>query len=314
MTSTSRAFAAALIALLAMASPAAAGPRPLFGFNDEAQSFERHPDRASAAGARVARIPVSWELAEPKRGEYDFSALDPAVTALNARGVRVLFAISAAPEWARTGCETNFLVPTCGPGRGFEDDYQRLALQLLHRYQGSKIQAWNEPNIPLFGNLRPKRAAELTNALHAIAPRAVVGPAPSPGDPDHIRYTKRLYRHVHRSVPLGANFYPRSVITIRSLKKDWPEIEEIAGRRQVWVSEIGFSSSEFGHDGQARRAARAYRFLARHGVHAIIFHRLLDVHVEDSPWLSSLGVLDRDGKPKPAYRALKREVRRADGR
>jgi hypothetical protein len=224
--------------------------------------------------------------------------------------VRILFALSAAPDWARTGCEPNFVMPTCGPGRGHEDDYQRLALALLQRYPGSKVQAWNEPNIPLFGNLRPRRAAELTNALYAVAPNAVIGPGASPGGGTNLPYTRRLYRKVNRHVPLAVNFYPRSVISLRGLGKDWPIVREIAGKRQVWVTEIGFSSSEFGRRGQARLAADAYRFLARHGARAIVFHRLVDVPVAGSSWLSSLGLLDSAGKPKPAFRALRRVVRK----
>jgi hypothetical protein len=122
-----------------------------------------------------------------------------------------------------------------------------------------------------------------------------------------------LYRHVNRDVPLAVNFYPRSVISLRRLADDWPDVREIAGHRQIWVTEIGFSSSEYGRRGQATRAARAYRFLTRKGAHAIIFHRLLDVHVEGSRWLSSLGLLDSVGKPKPAFRALRDAVRRAPG-
>jgi hypothetical protein len=201
------------------------------------------------------------------------------------------------------------VLATCGPGRGHEGDYQRLALALLQRYPGSKVQAWNEPNIPLFGNLRPKRAAELTNSLYAVAPHAVVGPGASPGGGANLSYTRRLYRKVNRHIPLAINFYPRSVVSLRGLEEDWPEVREIAGKRQVWVTEIGFSSSEFGQRGQARLAADAYRFLARHGARAIIFHRLLDVHVAGSRWLSSLGLLDSTGEPKPAYRALRRVIR-----
>lgn len=303
--------AIALLAALLALAPSAAAKRPLFGFNDAADSFERHPHRAAAGGARIARVPVSWELTEPEPGEYDWSAIDPAAAALRARGIRILFALSAAPDWARTGCEPNFPLTTCGPGRGHEDDYQRLALALLARYPGSKIQAWNEPNIELFGALHPKRVAALTNALYAVAPRAIVGPAASPGDARHLPYTRRMYRHINRHVPLGVNFYPRSVVSLRGLVEDWPTVREIARKRQIWVTEIGFASSEYGRAGQARRAAHAYRFLARRGAHAIIFHRLLDVHIEGSRWLSSLGMLDAHGNPKPAFAALRRAIRRA---
>jgi hypothetical protein len=301
---------ALLIVALVLAAPAAAKPRPLFGFNDSPQSFALHPDRAAADHARIARLPVSWALTEPTRGTYDWSEIDPAVQALAARGVRVLFVISAAPPWAAPGCVTDSYLATCAVGYGYEGDYQRLALALLARYPRSKVQAWNEPNIQPFGALAPKRAAELTNDLYAVAPHAVIGPAASPGDDRHLPYTRRMYRYINRHVPLGVNFYPRSVVNGRGIGVDWRAASAIAGDRQIWVTEVGFSSDQFGRAGQAAKAAQAYGFLATHGAHAIIFHRLLDVPVAGSRWLSTLGLLDRDGMPKPAFRALRRAVSR----
>jgi hypothetical protein len=305
-----RTVAALLIGALVLAAPAAAKPRPLFGFNDSPESFALHPDRAAADHARIARVPVSWALTEPTRGTYDWSGIDPAVEALAARGVRVLFVISAAPDWAAPGCVTNVYLATCAVGYGYEGDYQRLALALLARYPRSKVQAWNEPNIPLFGELAPTRAAELTNDLYAVAPHAVIGPAASPGDELNLPYTRRMYRRINRHVPLGVNFYPRSVVNGRGIGVDWHAASEIAGDRQIWVTEVGFSSDQFGRAGQAAKAAQAYDFLAAHGAHAIIFHRLVDVPIAGSPWLSSLGVLDAAGDPKPAFGALRKAVRR----
>lgn len=292
---------------VALAAPATVAAKPLFGFNDSAQSFAEHPAYA-ATDAQIARLPVSWELTEPTRGTYDFSALDPAVNALEARGVRVLFVISAAPAWAAPGCVPDAPASTCSVGHGHEEAYQRLAVALLGRYPGAKIQAWNEPNIPEFGALHPKRAAQLTNALYAVAPGRIIGPAASPGDARHLPYTRQMYRHINRHVPLAVNFYPRSVVAQRSIGTDWRYTRDIAGHRRIWVTEIGFASSEFGDRGQAAKAVMAYRFLADHGAHAVIFHRLVDVPVAGSPWLSSLGLLDADGQPKPAFTALTNAV------
>jgi hypothetical protein len=292
-----------------VAAPASGAQRPLFGFNDSPQSFDEHSEQAAVAHARIARVPVSWELTEPQRGVFDWTELDPAVAALEAHGIRVLFVISAAPTWAAPVCVPDPLT-TCGVGRGFEGDYQTLALQLLSRYPRSKIQAWNEPDIPAFGDLQPKRVAELTNDLYAVMPHAVIGPAASPGDALHLPYTRRMYRHINRHVPLGVNFYPRSAVNGRGIGVDWRDASEIAGDRQIWVTEVGFSSDQYGRAGQAAKAAQAYSFLDDHGAHAIIFHRLLDVPVAGSPWLSSLGMLDAAGDPKPAFRALRLAVKR----
>jgi hypothetical protein len=309
MRAAGRVLVAVIAIAIVSATPTAAAAKPLFGFNDAAESFSEYADVA-ATDAQIARLPVSWELTESVPGTYDFSELDPAVNALEARGVRVLFVISAAPAWATTGCVPDAPISTCAVGRGYESDYQRLALALLARYPGSLIQAWNEPNIAEFGALHPKRAAELTNALYAVAPGRIIGPAASPGDAKHLPYTRRLYRHINRHVPLAVNFYPRSVVSTRSIGTDWRDVRDIAGHRQIWVTEIGFSSSEYGQRGQAAKAVLAYRFLDDHGAHAVIFHRLLDVPVDGSPWLSTLGLLNADGQPKPALRALTKAVRR----
>jgi hypothetical protein len=297
----------ALVAGLLAAPSAAAAPKPIFGFNDTAETFAARADAVKGAGAKMARIPVSWERTERWRGSYDFGWLDDAVTELGSRGVRPLFVLHAAPGWAAPDCN-RFITQTCAPGEGFEGAYAELALRLLQRYRGSQIQAWNEPNLREFGDISPERAAELTNVLYGIAPRKVIGPAASPGGIDYMRYTAAAYRQIRPEVPLALNIYPRSVISAGQIGEDWRRAERIAGRRPIWVTEIGFSTSEFGPRGQAWHTAAAYRYLARHGARAIIFHCLQDSPTAPSPWLGTLGVLRSDGARKPAYRALRKAV------
>jgi len=295
----------ALIAGLLAVPGADASNGPIFGFNDTPETFAARADAAKNAGAKMARIPVSWELTEPRPGQYDFSRLDPAVTAVGSRGIRPLFVLSAAPDWAAPQCDRS-ATPSCAVGEGFEDAYAQMALQLLQRYRGSQVQAWNEPNLPGFGGITAERVAELTNALAAVAPRKVIGPAASPGRPDYLGYTARAYRRIDRRVPMALNLYPRSVFRAQHLGEDWRRAAHIAGDRQIWVTEIGFSTWEFGAGGQARESVSAYRFLAEHGARAIIFHCLQDPADTDNDWLGTLGLLSTDGQPKPAFRALRR--------
>jgi len=297
-----------LLALLAglLAVPAAnASTGPIFGFNDTPETFAAHADAAQNAGAKMARIPVSWERLEPRPGRFDFSWLDPAVTAVGGRGIRPLFVLSAAPDWAAPQCD-RAVTPVCPVGQGFEDAYAQMALELLQRYRGSQVQAWNEPNLPGFGGISPDRVAELTNVLYRVAPRKVIGPAASPGKSDYLGYTARAYRDINPHVPLAVNIYPRSVFRALRLEDDWGRIRRIAGRRPIWVTEIGFSTYEFGPKGQARESASAYRFLAEHGARAIIFHCLQDPSNTANEWLGTLGLLNADGQPKPAFAALRR--------
>src|SRR4051794_41446330 len=87
------------LAALSVAVPGARASM-IFGFNDAPQVFAADDGSVERAGARIARVAVSWELAEPRRGEYDWSQTDRAAAALRAQGVRLLFVISAAPAWA----------------------------------------------------------------------------------------------------------------------------------------------------------------------------------------------------------------------
>ncbi len=88
--------------------------------------------------------------------------------------------LSAAPRWAAPDCN-RAVTPTCAVGEGYEAYYVRVALQLLQRYRGSQIQAWNEPNIAAFGWIPPERVAQLTHLLYEVAPKKVIGPGASPG-------------------------------------------------------------------------------------------------------------------------------------
>ena len=300
------ATALASLAIAGTGAGAAAAP-PLFGFNDSPATFAAHAGAAARAGARIARVPVSWELVQPRPATSDWSSLDGAVAALHARGIRVLFVLGAAPAWARPDCTPDSTVPTCPPDPAYDNAFARFGLALLKRYPGARLQAWNEPNIAAFGALSPSRAAALTNVLRPIAPRRVIAPAPSPGD-GYLRYATRMERRLDPGTPIAANFYPRSVVSTHSLDVDWPRVRRIAGGREIWVTEVGFASSEYGRQGQARRAGHALRFLARHGARAIIFHRLMDQADAPSSWLGTLGVLGVEGREKPAFRALARAV------
>lgn len=304
---TRAAVAAAVASGLVALFPAPSGAT-LLGFNDTAETFGRDAHRAAEAGARIARVPVSWELTEPSPGDYDWSDLDAAVESLAGERIRVLFALGTAPEWAAGGCDSTWTA-TCGVGAGYEDEFARFAQALLARYPGSVAESWNEPDLIQFGNLSARRVAELTRVLYRVAPGRIIGPASSPGNPAQAVYTRRIYRRLPRDVPMAVHLYPRDGRRAMRLRHDWRQSRAIAGSRQVWVTEVGFAEAEYGPRGQARRIVAAYRFLHRRRAEAIIYHRLRDAEASWNDWLGSLGILAVDGTPKPAYRALTRVVR-----
>ena len=175
------ALALTLFALLACAGSAlaAAGAMQL-GFSDNAFVTAKGPevmDLAIKSGGRLVRLNCAWSVVararpadeqNPADPAYDFAALDAAVRAAIARGLRPFILIGAAPPWAE------------GPGRpaiGKEDGAQanvapgawkpdaaafgRFAAAVASRYSGTfraaagdqplprvrDFQAWNEPNL-----------------------------------------------------------------------------------------------------------------------------------------------------------------------
>jgi hypothetical protein len=175
----------AVVALAAATFPAAdAGARtPTLGFADPL-FVSSDPGlrglwlkRSVDAGAGIARLTVSWRAiapqmppagfrpAAPDEPAYDFALLDADVHDATAHGLKVLFTVVSAPDWAE------------GPGRpgGAEPGtwdpspsaYGAFASALAARYSGAfpdpaqpgsmlprvrYFQAWNEPNLHDFLN------------------------------------------------------------------------------------------------------------------------------------------------------------------
>jgi hypothetical protein len=233
-----------------------------------------------------------------------WSEFDEAVQELEASSIRPLFVIFAAPPSAAGECEPH-PPSTCGIAAGHGAEYVEFVAELMERYPQALVQVWNEPDIGQYGGMPARRVAALTEAVAGRFPGRVVGAAASPANPKALRYTRRAYRGVPRSVPMAVHFYPRSPVNADGYRKSWRKARKIAGKRALWVTEVGYASSSYGHDGQAKALRRTYRFLARHRAAAVIVHRLRDAPTHDSAWLSSMGMLNVDGSPKPAYEALR---------
>src|SRR5690242_11168617 len=175
-------------------------------------------DRAKGAGGKLVRLNVVWrnfaptppaDPANPADPAYKWNSLDSAVNDAAARGLKIMFTVYNAPDWAEGPS------PPSGVGQGSWEPnpqaYGAFAHALATRYSGSfhdkhgallphvgVFEAWNEPNQEQYlapqwtaGNkpFGPTLYRHLLNALFAgvksVQPKAtVVGGATSPyGDP-----------------------------------------------------------------------------------------------------------------------------------
>ncbi|MCK6535878.1 MAG: beta-galactosidase [Polyangiaceae bacterium] len=104
-------------------------------------------DLAKELGGQWIRIDFNWDIGEPQKGKYDWSAFDTVLDAAKARNLKVFATIGYTPQWASQGNTK---------GDGFNNDvpdaaaYKAFVLAAAQRYADGRVAAWgtwNEPNL-----------------------------------------------------------------------------------------------------------------------------------------------------------------------
>lgn len=104
-------------------------------------------DLANELGGEWIRIDFNWDIGEPQKGNYDWSAFDAVIDAAKARNLKVFATIGYTPQWASQGNTK---------GDGFNNDvpdaaaYKAFVLAATQRYADGRVAAWgtwNEPNL-----------------------------------------------------------------------------------------------------------------------------------------------------------------------
>jgi hypothetical protein len=141
----------------------------------EARSGEL--EMLAAGGFHWVRMDFFWAETEKRQGDYDFSAYDRLVAALEARKLRALFIL----DYGNPCYEANGAVATEAGRRAFS----RWAAAAAVHFKGQGIlwEIWNEPNGSFWkpkANVEEYAALALVTAkaIHVAAPgEAVIGPA-----------------------------------------------------------------------------------------------------------------------------------------
>lgn len=131
------------------------------------------------AGFAWIRMDLTWAATEREKGQYDFSAYDRLLAALEPHKIRVLFILDYSNRFYDKG-----LSPYTDEGR---QAMARWAAAAVQRYQGRGIlwEMYNEPNIHFW---KPKPnvqdyillAKEVGKAIRHVAPKELyIGPATS---------------------------------------------------------------------------------------------------------------------------------------
>src|SRR5215208_982704 len=157
------------------------GPSPLvrdsdedlpYGFNDHAGLVGTIPVAEDAelqqeAGATLWRVAIDWRFAEAEPGEPSLETIDAIYCEGLARGIRPIFHITGAPEWAADpgGCPiVSCIYPPADTALGALRDF--AALVAVRYPRTAAIEAWNEPNLATFWSVPdPERYVDVLTAI-----------------------------------------------------------------------------------------------------------------------------------------------------
>jgi hypothetical protein len=113
---------------------------------------------------------VEWFRFNPGPGQYDWGALDRIVDSAGAAGIKLLFSVVKAPEWARPAGDTD-QGPPADPNT-YGEFLRAMATRYKGRVQGYEI--WNEQNLYYeWGGLGNKLNARKYVELLKVAYQAV---------------------------------------------------------------------------------------------------------------------------------------------
>ncbi|MGM0490227.1 MAG: cellulase family glycosylhydrolase [Planctomycetota bacterium] len=282
----------------------------------------------ATGGFRWVRMDFTWGATERTKGEYDFSAYDTLMDALEARGIRALFIL----DYSNNLYESDRSVSTLEGRKA----YARWAAAAAAHFEGRGIlwEIWNEPNIKKFWQPEPNlddytaMALAACRAIHQTAPQeAIIGPATSTIDLEFLegcfeagllKYWDAVSVHPYRKSP------PETVIPeyhkLRQLIADYTsEGKEIP----ILSAEWGYSSvwNGFDLDKQGRMLPRQWLINLSHKIPLSIWYDWHDDGPDPEEPEHHFGTVthqyhaDRDPVygPKPAYLAAQTLTRALKG-
>jgi hypothetical protein len=276
-----------------------------YGFNDHAGLVGSIPVGEDAelqqeAGSTIWRVAIDWRFAEPEPGEIELDTIDAIYCEGLARGIRPIFHLTGAPEWAADpgGCP---LVSCLYPPRDTAlDELREFAALVAERYpRAAAIEAWNEPNLAIYwaapdperyvevltaiddgvkstGSGIPVLGGSLSNTSRGDETRSDFGPflrqMLAAGAADHM---DGVSFHPYPIQPLGERgerFRETMARLRRALAAGGAEGEAI------WVTEVGLPvGGRITPEDQARTMDGIYAGLSSQpDVVAVVFHTLLE--------------------------------------
>jgi hypothetical protein len=283
-------------------------------------------------GVPTWRGSFGWDDYEPARGQFDFAWLKRFVALADSMGIALRPYLGYTPEWAARGGRDK--QPWNDPPRDVQDwsrFVEALARTLAHSRSVRSFEIYNEENVPLWWDGSPDAYAEVLHMGTAAIRR---------GDPDAaVLLGGMVWPDLDWVEHACAGGTPFDVLPFHAYPETWtpdsvslerylgayyrdqfiPGADAACGHRPIWINETGFATTPGKSEGeQAEWWARAFAtFLAAPWVEHLGIYEIHDQRL-DTPVIGDapnyyLGLLRRDGTPKPAFAAVKLLVKLFSG-
>ncbi len=296
------------------------------------EQYSQQMQQWKALGLDWTRVDLHWDRHEPEQDQYRLSELDGVIQQLQQEQLKsVFYLVGSAPHAtsAPAGSPTPDQYPPKDP-QLFADAMSMFA----KRYPSVDAwQVWNEPNLPSFwrphedpigyGRLLQVTAPALRQSAPGkpviMAGMAYYSQMPVKGG----LMLEELGKLGVQQLGTVVAYHPYS----QEPESDEPGVNDFILRAQqlnatlrsvqvpaIWATEWGWSSYAgpkelqeiIGTDGQADYLLRRLALMSALDYDRIFLFALSDLDSRASARDQHYGLLDLQGKPKPAYKALKR--------
>jgi polysaccharide biosynthesis protein PslG len=298
---------------------------------DDLRAIARDFSRFQELGIPEWRGSFGWDDYEPEPGRYDLAWLESFVRLADSMGIRLRPYLGYTPGWAAWGGEDPH--DWNDPPRG-QDDWARFVSAVAGKLRDYRsivsYEIYNEENAPLWWEGTADEYAQVLRAGAAAIRKAdpdaeiLLGGMVWP-DPEWLETVCRngaafdiLPFHAYPETWTPSSIQVENYLGPAFRSSFVPEADQSCGRKPIWINEAGFATVPGKTEReQAEWWARAIpTFLAEPRIEQIGIYEIKDqplgtAVIGDEPNYH-LGLIRRDGTPKPAFQTIKLLIRLLD--
>ena len=308
---------------------AAKASSSLVGVNSSLSTYEglasAEADARLMEGAftRYAREEFEWNRVEPRNGYFEWFKFDRAVAVAKARNVDVVGKLVYTADWASSApAGTAAADVRYYPPKDINDwnDYVR---QTVNRYKDSvKVwEVWNEPNIDKYWKPAPSAAGYATllksanSIIKAASPDSTVLVGGLANGLPEAYMNSMISNGAGNSfdgvaVHMYVNGAPEPSIIDSWMTGAKSYMARKLPGKSLWITEVGWTTcgsctTKVSEEEQAQYLSRFMIEAANQGIKSVLWFNLRELGTSTSS-IDNYGLVQKDGRLKPAYVALAR--------